>query len=232
MARVTKNKTNVMLGLIYLIVFAVLNLLIFLIFDEKNAVFWVSYVFFCIAFIVQIISMFLAIRGQDVEAVFFGIPLASLSLFYFFAAVFTAAVFMFFQNVPMKLVVALQIIIVAVYAVVAIVALLSRDIAQDVSDNVKSGVTAIKTMQVQVEMLMAQTADAALKNSLRKLSETIKYSDPMSNDAVTEIENQIMQSLTELRILCENNQTMDAIGACKAAELLFMQRNKLLKATK
>ncbi len=232
MARNTKTKTNVMLGLIYLIVFAVLNLLIFLIFEEKNGVFWVSYAFFCIAFIVQIVSMFLAIRGQDVEAVFFGIPLASLSLFYFFAAVFVAAVFMIFQNAPMKLAVALQIIIVAVYAVVAIIALLSRNVAQDVADNVKVGVTAIKTMQVEVEMLMAQVSDATLKNSLRKLSETIRYSDPMSNEAVAGIEDQIMQALSELRILCENNQSIEAIGACKSVELLFMQRNKLLKATK
>ena len=187
MKRNTNGKTNVMLGLIYLIVFAVLNMLIFLIFDEKNGVFWVSYGFFCLAFIVQIGSMFLAIRGQDVEAVFFGIPLASLSLFYFFAAVFVAAVFMIFQNAPMKLVVALQIIIVAVYAVVAIVALLSRNVAQDVADNVKVGVTAIKTMQVEVEMLMAQVSDATLKNSLRKLSETVRYSDPMSNEAVLRI---------------------------------------------
>ena len=120
MARMTPKKTNGMIGAIYFIVFFVMNFLIFLIFDEKNGVFWTSYAFMCIAFIVQIVSMFLAVRGLDVEAIFFGIPLATLSLFYFFAAVFTATVFMIFQNAPMKLAVVLQVLILAIYAVVAI----------------------------------------------------------------------------------------------------------------
>lgn len=232
MARMTSKKTNGMIGAIYFIVFFVMNFLIFLIFDEKNGVFWTSYAFMCIAFIVQIVSMFLAVRGLDVEAIFFGIPLATLSLFYFFAAIFTATVFMIFQNAPMKLAVVLQVLILAIYAVVAIIALMSRDVAQDVSDNVRVGVTAIKTMQVDVEMMMSQAKDATLKNSLRKLSETIRYSDPMSNDAVINIEDQIMQALAELRVLCENNMTMDALNTCKSVEMLFMQRNRLLKATK
>lgn len=232
MSRVTKKKTGVMLGIIYLVVFAIMNMLIFFIFDEKNNVFWTSYAFVCLAFVVQIASMFLAFKALEVEAVFFGIPLASLSLFYFFAAVFAGAVFMIFQQAPFKLAFAVQIIILAVYVVVAIVSLLSRDVAQDVSDNVKVGVTAIKTMMVDVEMIMSQVTDASLKNQLRKLSETIKYSDPMSNEAVLDIEERIMQSIAELRVFCESQEKEAAMQICKETELLFVQRNKMLRATK
>lgn len=232
MSRMTGKKTGVMLGLIYLIVFGVVNMLVFFVFDEKNSIFWVSYGFMCVAFAAQIVSMFLAFRALETEAVFFGIPLASLSLFYFFAAVFTAAVFMVFQKAPLKLALALQIIILAVYAVVAILSLMSRDVVQDVNDQIKVSVTGIRTMQVDVETLMGYVDDAALKNSLRKLSETIRYSDPMSNDAVTAIEDEIMQAISELRVLCENGQNAEASQACRDVELLFVQRNKLLKATK
>ncbi|XCP84526.1 hypothetical protein ABXS75_15930 [Roseburia hominis] len=232
MSRMTEKKAGVMLGLIYLIAFGVANMLIFFIFDEKNTVFWISYGFMCVAFVVQIVSMFLAFKALEAEAVFFGIPLSSLSLFYFFAAVFTAVVFMFFQNAPLKLALALHIIILAVYTVVAILSLMSRDVVQDVNDQVKVSVTAIRSMQVDVDTLMGYVNDAALKKSLRKLSETIRYSDPMSNDAVVEIEDEIMQAISELRILCENEQNAEAMQACRDTELLFVQRNKLLKATK
>lgn len=232
MSRVTGKKTGIMLGIIYVIVFAVLNMLIFFIFDEKNNVFWTSYIFICIAFVVQIVSMLLAFQALEVEAVFFGIPLASLSLFYFFAAVFAGAVFMFFQQAPFKLAVALQVIILAVYVIVAVITLLSRDAVQDVNDNIKVNVTAIKTMQADVEVLMSLVNDAALKNSIRKLSETIRYSDPMSNDAVVDIEDQIVQEISELRILCENGENAEAVQSCRQIELLFLQRNKLLKASK
>lgn len=232
MSRVTNKKTGVMFGIIYLVVFAVLNMLIFFIFDEKNNVFWTSYAFICIAFAVQIASMFLAFQALETEAVFFGIPLASLSIFYFFAAVFAGGAFMYFQKASFKLAFALQVIILAVYIVVAIASLMSRDVVQDVNDNIKISTTAIKTMNVDVDVLMGMVTDSGLKNQIRKLGETIKYSDPMSNDAVVDIEDQIVQAIAELRILCENGQIEEAKSQCKATELLFLQRNKLLKATK
>ena len=87
-------------------------------------------------------------------------------------------------------------------------------------------------MQADVETLRVQAQDPALKEKLRKLSETIRYSDPMSNDAVVDVEGQIMQALTELRICCENSQNAEACQKCGEIEVLFLRRNNLLKATK
>lgn len=232
MRRMTDKKTLTLFAIIYVVVFAVMNMLVFFVFDEKNNVFWISYGFMCAAFVIQIVSMILAVKALEVEAVFFGIPLVSISLFYFFAAVFAAAVFMIFQNAPVKLAIALQAIILAVYVVIAILALMARDTVQDVNDNIKVSVVAIRSMQADVETLKVQVQDPALKEKLRKLSETIRYSDPMSNDAVVDIEGQIMQALTELRICCENGQNADAVKKCGEIEVLFLRRNNLLKATK
>lgn len=232
MKKSTAKKSWIMTAVIYAIIFAVFNLLVFVIAKEKNGVFWVSYAFMCIAFIVQIVSMLLALRSLETETVFMGIPLASLSLYYFFAAMFVGAVFMFFQNAPFKLALVLQVLILAIYAVIAIMALMSRNVVQDVNDNLKENVEAIKTLVVDVDVFIPQVSDPTLKKALKKLSETIKYSDPMSNAAVTDIEGQIMQTVNELRINIENNKNTEAIQTCKDIEVLFMQRNSLLKATK
>ena len=232
MRRMTDKKTLILFAVIYVVIFAVMNMLVFFVFNEKNNVFWISYGFMCAAFVIQIVSMFLAVKALEAEAVFFGIPLVSISLFYFFAAVFTAAVFMIFQNAPVKLAIGLQVIILAVYVVIAIFSLMARDTVQDVNDNIKVSVVAIRSMQADVETLKAQAQDPALKEKLRKLSETIRYSDPMSNDAVVDIEGQIMQALTELRIYCENGQNEEACRKCGETEVLFLKRNNLLKATK
>ncbi|MGN8946320.1 hypothetical protein ACTNEF_14720 [Bariatricus sp. HCP28S3_E4] len=232
MKKSTAKKSWIMTAVIYAIIFAVFNLLVFVIANEKNGVFWMSYAFMCIAFIVQIASMLLALRSLETETVFMGIPLASLSLYYFFAAIFVGAVFMFFQNAPFKLALVLQILILAIYVVIAIMALMSRNVVQDVNDNLKENVEAIKTLVVDVDVFIPQVNDPALKKSLKKLSETIKYSDPMSNAAVADIEEQIMQTVNELRINIENSRNAEAIQTCKDIEVLFMQRNSLLKATK
>lgn len=232
MKKSTAKKSWIMMAAIYAIIFAVFNLLVFVIVNEKNGVFWMSYAFMCIAFVVQIASMLLALRSLETETVFMGIPLASLSMYYFFAAIFVGAVFMFFQNAPFRLAIVLQILILAIYAVVAIMALMSRNVVQDVNDNLKENVEAIKTLVVDVDVFIPQVSDPALKKALKKLSETIKYSDPMSNAAVADIEDQIMQTVNELRINIENSRNTEAIQTCKDIEVLFMQRNSLLKATK
>lgn len=232
MKKSTAKKSWIMTASIYLIVFAVFNLLVFVIAKEKNSVFWMSYAFMCFAFIVQIVSMFLALRSLETETVFMGIPLASLSMYYFFAAIFVGAVFMFFQNASFKLALVLQVLILAIYTVAAILALMSRDIVQDVNDNLKESVEAVKTLNVNIEVFIPQVSDPALKKALKKVSETVKYSDPMSNEAVADIEEQIMQTVNELRINIEHNNNAEAIQICKDMEVLFLQRNSLLKATK
>ena len=232
MKKSTAKKSWIMTAIIYAIVFAVFNLLVFVIAKEKNGVFWMSYAFMCLAFVIQIVSMLLALRTLETETVFMGIPLASLSLYYFFAAIFVGAVFMFFQNAPFKLALVLQVLVLAVYVIVAILALMSRDVVQDVNDNLKENVASIKTLTVDVDVFIPQVNDPALKKALKKLSETIKYSDPMSNAAVADIEDQIMQTVNELRINIENSRNTEAIQTCKDIEVLFMQRNSLLKATK
>lgn len=232
MKKSTAKKSWIMTAMIYAIIFAVFNLLVFIIANEKNGVFWMSYAFMCLAFVIQIGSMLLALRSLETETVFMGIPLASLSFYYFFAAIFVGAVFMFFQNAPFKLALLLQILIVAVYAIVAIMALMSRNAVQDVNDHLKENVQAIKTLTIDVDVFIPQVSDPALKKALRRVSETIKYSDPMSNNAVADIEEQIMQTVNALRIYIENSNNAEAIQACKDIEVLFLQRNRLLKATK
>lgn len=232
MKKSTAKKSWIMTAIIYAIVFAVFNVLVFVIVNKKNGVFWMSYAFMCLAFVIQIVSMLLALRTLETETVFMGIPLASLSFYYFFAAIFVGAVFMFFQNAPFKLALVLQILILAIYVVVAIMALMSRNVVQDVNDNLKESIEAIKTLTVDVDVFIPQVSDPALKKALKKVSETIKYSDPMSNAAVADIEEQIMQTVNELRVNIENNRNTEAIQTCKDIEVLFMQRNSLLKATK
>ncbi len=232
MKKSTAKKSWIMTAVIYVIIFAVFNLLVFVIVNQKNSMFWMSYAFMCLAFVIQIVSMLLAFRTLETETVFMGIPLASLSFYYFFSAFFVGAVFMFFQNAPFKLALVLQVLILAVYVVVAILALMSRNIVQDVNDNLKENVEAIKTLTIDVDVFIPQVSDPEMKKALKKLSETIKYSDPMSNAAVTDIENQIMQTVDELRNYIEHSKNSEAIQTCKDIEVLFLQRNSLLKATK
>ena len=103
-----KGKATVSIGLIYVILLGVFNLLVFTIFKTHTKVFWLSYAFMTVAFIVQILSMFLSFKTADVETAFFGIPLASFSIYYLCASLIVGAVFMVFQNAGFTLALVIQ----------------------------------------------------------------------------------------------------------------------------
>lgn len=189
-----KGKATVSIGLIYVILLGVFNLLVFTIFKTHTKVFWLSYAFMTVAFIVQILSMFLSFKTADVETAFFGIPLASFSIYYLCASLIVGAVFMVFQNAGFTLALVIQTLILAAFLIIAIISLLARDTVQAIGENVKQNVTNLKSILVDVEMLSSSCTDPELKQALNKLADTVKYSDPMSTTAVELVEQRIISS--------------------------------------
>lgn len=228
----TKRKNTIGIALIYVILIGVFNLLVFSIFKTRTNVFWISYVFMTFAFVVQIISMFLAFRPADVETAFFGIPLASFSVYYLCAELVIGALFMIFQRAGFTLALVIQIIVLTAFLVIAIISVMSRDTVQQIGEKIRENVSNLKSVLVDVELMRDSCTDPELKESLRRLSETIKYSDPMSNDSVTTIEQNIMRKLSELRVSIDDGQYEDAKQVCAAVERLYIERNKKLAISK
>lgn len=227
-----KNKNTIGFGLIYVILLGVFNLLVFTIFKNHTSVFWISYTFMTLAFAVQIISMFLSFRTADVETAFFGIPLASFSVYYLCAELVIGAIFMIFQQAGFTLALVIQVVVLAIFLVVAIISLMARDTVREIGNNIKEKVADLRSVLIDVEMMRDGCGDPELKERLRKLSETIKYSDPMSNAAVADVEQRIKRQVSELRVYLDNNQLADAAQACKELELLYAERNKKLAMSK
>ena len=226
------SKNTLGIALIYVILLGVMNLLVFTIFKTHTNVFWLSYGFMTLAFAVQIVSMLLAFRPADVETAFFGIPLASFSIYYLCAALVIGALFMIFQSAGFTLALVIQILVLAAFLIVAIISLMARDTVQQVSETVKENVTNLKSVLVDIEMIGTSCTDAELREALRKLSETVKYSDPMTNDTVAPIEERILRKVTELRICVDDGQNADALQVCGELERLYVERNKKLAISK
>lgn len=227
-----KTKNTVGMALIYAILLGVFNLLVFVIFKKRTDVFWVSYGFMTLAFVVQIVSMLLAFKTADVEAAFFGIPLASFSVYYLCAALVIGALFMIFQQASFTLALVIQLLVLAAFLVVAIISLMARDTTQQIGQNIRENVTNLKSVLVDIEMMRDACAEPELKEMLRKLSETVRYSDPMTNESVAGVEQRIMQKVSELRINLDDGQLAAAKQSCAELERLYVERNRKLAISK
>ena len=226
------SKNRIGFALIYAVLLGVFNLLVFTIFKTRTDVFWLSYAFMTLAFVVQIVSMLLAFKTADVETMFFGIPLASFSIYYLGAALVIGALFMIFQAASFTLALVIQILVLAAFVIIAVISLMSRNTVKEINDNVKDNVASLRSLLVDVETVRDSCSDPELKESLRKLSETIKYSDPMTNESVAGIEEQIRRKISELRVTVDDGQTEDSGKVCAELERLFVERNRKLLASK
>ena len=215
------------------IIFVVYNLFVFLLCKPQTSAFWISYGFMLIAFASQVFAMFASVKTLDVETVFFGIPLMQLSVFYFFAELFASAVFMFFQNfLSFKIPLLIQTALLAAFAIVGIMAVAGRDATKAAKDNIQTKVSALKSMGVDVEMMAGAAQDAELRSRLKKLAESIRYSDPMSTPAIEDVELRIRQAVNELRVYCENGDKQSAADTISRLELMIIERNKKLMLSK
>lgn len=75
-------------------------------------------------------------------------------------------------------------------------------------------------------MLANTEMDADIKASLTKLAEKIRFSDPMSNDALINLETEIANKVKELKTTANKAEIIAGI------ELLLAERNKKAKLLK
>lgn len=228
-----KKKNSLMLFLIYLVVFVAYNLVVFVAFKTFNVIFWISYGFMIVAYLIHIGCAFSIAKNTNVKALFFGIPLGEFSIYFVLAELFTSFVFMIFKaNASVKITIVIQALLLCVFAVVAIVSIMTRDTVHNVDQKIKENVNFIKGINIDVEMLMHRCTNTETTGALKKLSEIIKYSDPMTNSAVAMQEKMIMQYMAELRTTFDSGDMNSVMDICSKIELLFVERNKKLIISK
>ena len=228
-----KKKNSLMVGLIYLVIFAVYNLFVFMVFDDFNNIFWISYVFMLLAYGIHIACVFNVVAHASVKTVFFGIPLVSFSIFFLGAEFFASLVFMIFRDsAGTKATIFVQTLLLAAFIVIAVISVMTRDTALSVDNKIKTNVLFINSIKVDVDMLMERSTDPDVTAALKKLSETVRYSDPMTNPVVATQEQMILQYVAQLKSVFDEGDANQIKDLCKKIDLLFVERNKKIMISK
>lgn len=229
--------------IVFLILTALLNLIIFAVFSpselengDLKLVFWFSYGFLMVACVFQIVTVGTGRFEAGLESVFFGFPLLHVSLFYFCVTAVLSLVFMilvsFGAAVPFMLMFVLECIVLALFAVAFIVSLAHKNIVVEIDKTIKKNVLSIRNLVSDVECLAEGADDPQLKAKLSRLAEDIRYSDPMTNDVVAEIDLQIKDTIAELELYMSEQDFTNAEAKIRQTQLLVSKRNKRLADSK
>lgn len=167
--------------------------------------FWVGYAFITIAFIGNLICSFLFFKEENKNKVFLNIPIINLAYSALIISLIVGAVAMAVPQIPYWIGVIVDILVVAFYAIAIVKASAATDIVNDFEQKIKTQTFFIKSLTVDADSLMARSKSDEMKAETKKVYEAIKYSDPMSNDALASIENQIQNEFNTFADAVKSN---------------------------
>ena len=221
------KKNKLMSYLALGIVFALFNVIAFVIPTNKTATFWTAYIFTVVAFLLQILVWKIAFGKKDtLKSKFLGIPVIYVGTSYLIVQLVVFAIFMIFPILPVWLTIVVCSIVLAASALCAIAGQAGANEINRVEEKIKVKRAFIQFLQIDIEMLASTESDADTKMALVKLAEKVRFSDPMSHEMLGELESRISAKVEQMKTTADKKFLIEEI------DLLLVERNKKCKTLK
>lgn len=209
------------------IVFILFNVIAFAVPTDKTTAFWIAYAFTVVAFALQVGIWNAAFKvTETLKSKFLGVPIIYVGVIYLVVQLIAFVAFMVFPIIPSWV----TVIVCASILGISAICLFSADVAREeinrVEEKVNQKVFYIRELQADVEVLAEQEQNPEIKTSLTRLAEKIRYSDPMSNVALADLEARIQEKVAALRT------TDHKLEIIVELDSLLTQRNKKAKILK
>ena len=228
------NKDMVRWGIGLGVLLVLYILVAFLIPFLHTAVFWVSFVFTLIAFGVVGASFYIAfIKNPDAKSRFYGFPIAKIGAIYGLVQLIASLVFMALAAwVPVWVAVLVYAIALgaAVIGLISAEAVVEEIRVQDVK--LKKDVTLMRGLQSKVNQMASQCDNPDAAAEVKRFAEEMRYSDPVSSDALAGIEADLSAAVDELQSAIVDGDSDAVKQLCRKASALLAERNRLCKLNK
>ena len=217
------SKGYLILGILFILV----SVIAFAVPAAKTAAFWISYAFTVVAFAAQIIIWNAALgRSESLKSKFLGFSVVHIGIVYLVVQIIALIVLLFIPTLPIWSAVVACAVIAGVSAACMIASDVGRGEIERVSAKVQEKTFYIKQLQADVELLAGAETDTATKSALKRLSEKIRYSDPMSDEQPAAVEDRITAKIAELK------SSTDKVKIINELNSLLDERNRKIKILK
>ena len=231
------NKKRIRELILIGIIIAVYNLLVFVIPFKRTNIFAISYVFVLIAIFALAASYIVAFaKAKSIKNIFLGLPITKVGLLYFKVQLVLSTVFMILSTfIPIRIsswiAIVPFVLILAFATKKATVIDAARGKIEEIGERHEANVTFIRTLRADLESLSERISEGTLKLKLSKLSDAVKYSDPVSNDTLAEVESRMTVVLNEIKsaVYADNNDIEPLVDEFNN---LLIERNKKCKTSK
>ncbi len=194
--------------------------------------FWIGYVFITLSFIGQIVCAYFALKDSDIKKTFYNVSLISTSYTGLILSFVFGGLCMIISPLPYWVGIILCAIVLAFNIIAVVKATAAIDVVGGIDEKVKESTLFIKSLTVDAESLMSRAKSEAVKAECKKVYEAVRYSDPMSSNALASIESEITITFAKLSEAAMDDNADVASELASALLVLLVDRNKKCKLSK
>ena len=233
------KKNFILYAFIWAIVLAAFNAVVFLVrpvfpWQEINydARFWVAWAFIIAAFLGNLLCAFIGFRAESLNKLFFNMPLIVVNWSSLIGMMVIGCSLMLIPDCPAWVTAIVCIIVFSFDAIAMIKAVWAANVAQGVEKKTENKIAFIKDLTADAEGIRAQAKSDAVRAECRKVSEAIRYSDPMSDENLSEIEEKITLKMDELFGAVDKDDAEATATIADELLVLIGERNRKCKLSK
>ena len=194
-------------------------------FEKYDAAFWIGYAFISATFLGQLTCAWFARKEESASKLFYKISLVSTSYTGLIVTFVIGGLCMLISPLPYWIGILVCSIVLVANILAVVKAVAAIDEVQKIDNKVKTQTNFIKNLTADAEALIGKAKSESAKAACKKVYEAVRYSDPMGNETLSEIEEGIKQRFAEF----SNSPSTET-----AEELLVLvaERNKKCKLLK
>ncbi len=224
---------KIAIGVIALIMFLLVALAVP--FPKDTAAYWTSLAFGVLALLVLAYTFYTSTKGGTAMSKFYGFPLIRVGVIYACVQIilsFTVMALGFAFEVPVWI----PLLVFLLLLSAGLIGLLQTDVIRDFVEaqdaKVKANVYAMRELQGRLPVIAGQCADPETKAALTALAEKVRYSDPVSCEAVAALEGNLSALADALRNAVAGGNNAAAQQLAAQMETVLAERNRLCKLNK
>lgn len=182
----------------------IFNIIIFVLpsefagFYKFAGAFWSAYAIVMATLIGQLVCAYFAFKSPRKELFFLKLPLITISYTTLILSTVAGAICIIVPDLPNWVGIILCVLLLGFTTIAIIKATSAADIVTHVGDQVQEKSSFIRFMTAEAEMLMSKAKTPEAKSATKKVYEALRYSDPISEESLSDIEHQIAVDFKEL----------------------------------
>lgn len=200
--------------------------------EKYTPSFWIGYVFITIMFIGQLVCTYMAFKADSAQKLFYNFSLIRTSYAGLIASFIIGGLCMLISPLSAWVGVILCAIILVANVLSVVKATVAVGEVVRIDEKVKVQTFFIKSLAVDADTLVAMAKSDVVKAECQKVYEAIRYSDPMSNDALASVESQITVKFAALSDAVKADETDKVAELANEVCILVGDRNKKCKLLK